>query len=110
MTKEHKDEQKAEKHLPFIASERCLELVGELGIVPENCARVIIDIQAGHLVQIHAFLNGNTATEDIIKAIGEAEFHSVEGRLEICLGVNGHKLGCAHNKAFFKGTPGNQGN
>ena len=103
MTEEHKDEQKTEKRLPFVVSDRCLELVGELGIVPDNCDRVIIDIQAGSLVLVHAFLHGNTATEDIIKAIGEAEFHSVEGRLEICLGVNGHKLGCAHNKAFFGG-------
>ena len=54
-------------------SDEVLKHVKGLGLNPDLCQRVIIDIQRGRLVEVHAFLMGNDSVDDVIKAIATAD-------------------------------------
>ena len=59
--------------MAILVSDEVLKHVEGLGINPALCQRVIIDIQRGYLVSVHAYLLGNESVNDVIKAIATAD-------------------------------------
>ena len=63
--------------MAIITSDEVLKHVEGLGLDVNVCNRVIIDIQRGRLVEIHAYMMGNDSVVDIIEAIAGADLKVV---------------------------------